>query len=60
MPDDSYSPLALAIALTAAFVGLLLHWWWLAILGVVCTGLAMLVWLWPERKLGETAEPADA
>jgi cytochrome c oxidase subunit I+III len=57
MPGDSYAPLVLALALTLVFSGMVAHVWWLAILGVVCTAASIIVWLWPERALGETAEP---
>ncbi len=59
MPSDSYAPLLLALSATAIFVGLLTHLWWLAGAAAICTGVATLVWLWPEAALGETAEPAD-
>jgi cytochrome c oxidase subunit 1/cytochrome c oxidase subunit I+III len=57
MPGDSYAPLVLALALSVLFVGLILH-------SAVCTGLgafaivmAILVWLWPQRRLGQVGEP---
>jgi cytochrome c oxidase subunit I len=59
MPGDSYAPLLLALSATAIFVGLLTHLWWLAGIAAIATGAAMLVWLWPEKALGETAESAD-
>jgi cytochrome c oxidase subunit 1/cytochrome c oxidase subunit I+III len=59
MPEDSFAPLILALSLTALFAGLGLHWWWLAIAGLVAAGCDMFGWLWPERSLGETAAPAD-
>jgi cytochrome c oxidase subunit 1/cytochrome c oxidase subunit I+III len=58
MPGDSYAPLVFAIALTFVFIGLLAEAWWLVALAVIATGAAMIGWLWPERALGETAEPA--
>jgi cytochrome c oxidase subunit 1/cytochrome c oxidase subunit I+III len=60
MPGDSYSPVLLAIALTAVFAGLVSHTWWFAGLGALAAGVATVAWLWPEAKLGETAQPADA
>jgi cytochrome c oxidase subunit I len=58
MPGDSYAPLILAVAVTAIFIGLLaLAWWLVAVAGVVAAG-TIVGWLWPERALGETAEPA--
>ncbi|HEY6579260.1 MAG TPA: cbb3-type cytochrome c oxidase subunit I, partial [Rhizomicrobium sp.] len=59
MPKDSFAPLILALALTAFFAGLGLHWWWLAVMGLLAAGADMFGWLWPERSLGETASPAD-
>ena len=56
MPSDSLAPLALAIAATFVFVGLVAHWWWLAALAAVATGATIIAWLWPEDALGETAE----
>jgi hypothetical protein len=46
----------LAMAATAVFAGLVAHWWWLAALAAVATGAAIIGWLWPEAKLGETAD----
>jgi cytochrome c oxidase subunit 1/cytochrome c oxidase subunit I+III len=59
MPKDSFAPFILALALTAIFTGLVLHLWWLAIVGAVVSGLDIIGWLWPEASLGETAEPAN-
>jgi cytochrome c oxidase subunit I len=58
MPGDSLAPLLLALALAGCFVGLLLHSWPGAGAALVATGLATLVWLWPENRLGQTAEIA--
>jgi cytochrome c oxidase subunit 1/cytochrome c oxidase subunit I+III len=58
MPHDSYAPVILALAATAFFAGLAFHAWWLAALGALVVGIDIIGWLWPERKLGETAEPA--
>jgi cytochrome c oxidase subunit I+III len=56
MPGDSLAPLMLALAATAVFAGLVAHWWWLAALAAIATGAAIIGWLWPEAKLGETAD----
>ena len=56
MPEDSFAPFMLTLAMSAFFVGLLLHQWYVAVGGAVLTGLAVLVWLWPERKLRQRAE----
>ena len=58
MPGDSYAPLVFAIAVTAVFVGLLLLDWWLVALALVAAAATTVGWLWPERALGETREPA--
>jgi cytochrome c oxidase subunit 1/cytochrome c oxidase subunit I+III len=58
MPRDSYAPVILSLTATTIFIGLAFHLWWLAALGVLGTGADIIGWLWPERYLGETAEPA--
>jgi len=58
MPKDSFVPIILALTLTTIFTGLVLHLWWLAIVGAVATGADIIAWLWPDPALGETAEPA--
>jgi cytochrome c oxidase subunit 1/cytochrome c oxidase subunit I+III len=58
MPRDSYAPVILSLTATTIFVGLAFHLWWLAGLGALATGADIVGWLWPERMLGETAEPA--
>jgi hypothetical protein len=58
MPKDSCAPLILALAATLFFVGLAFLLWWLAALSAMAVAIDILIWLWPERKLGETAEPA--
>jgi cytochrome c oxidase subunit 1/cytochrome c oxidase subunit I+III len=51
MPGDSYAPLLLALAMTAAFVALLLHSRWGFGIAAVVTVLTSIGWLWPERAL---------
>jgi len=58
MPKDSYTPVILALTLTTILTGLVLHLWWLAIVGALATGIDIIAWLWPDATLGETAEPA--
>jgi cytochrome c oxidase subunit I len=58
MPKDSFVPVILALTLTTIFTGLVLHLWWLAIVGAVATAADIIAWLWPDPALGETAEPA--
>jgi cytochrome c oxidase subunit 1/cytochrome c oxidase subunit I+III len=54
MPGDSLAPFILSLCLTAIFVGLLLNLWVLVGLALVASAAAVLGWLWPESKLGET------
>lgn len=56
MPGDSIAPLLVTLALAAIFTGMLLHGWWLVLAGLLGAGLGGVVWLWPERVLGQTAE----
>lgn len=60
MPEDTCAPLLLSVAMSAFFVGLLLHWWWLSIAGLAGTALALLVWLWPRKRLAQTAAQVPA
>ena len=60
MPGDSYAPFLLTVAMTLGFVGLLVHWWWLAVAGLLLTLVAVAVWLWPEQRLGQVAAPSVA
>jgi cytochrome c oxidase subunit I len=53
MPSDAYSPLLLALALAALFVGALLHSWWLLGAALVVITLASIAWLWPQRSLSQ-------
>jgi cytochrome c oxidase subunit 1/cytochrome c oxidase subunit I+III len=59
MPSDTLAPLALALSATFVFVGLAFHVWWLVAFATIGAGASILGWLWPEAKLGETAERAD-
>ncbi len=58
MPGDSYAPLWLALSLSVGFVGLILHAPWIAGLGALGLAASILGWMWPERDLDQTAEPA--
>jgi cytochrome c oxidase subunit 1/cytochrome c oxidase subunit I+III len=56
MPGDSLAPLILALALGALFVGLIVHSAALTGAAALGTAVAILVWLWPQRSLGQVAE----
>jgi hypothetical protein len=53
MPEDTMAPLALAVGVTVAFVGMLLKTWLVVVPGAAITALALLAWLWPRRELRE-------
>ena len=55
MPDDTPAPFIVTLAMSAGFAGLLLQAWWLAGVGAIATLAGLLVWLWPERELGQRA-----
>jgi hypothetical protein len=55
MPEDSYAPLLMTIALSAVFVGMLYHLWWFTLAAVLASVVAGVAWLWPRASLGQTA-----
>jgi cytochrome c oxidase subunit 1/cytochrome c oxidase subunit I+III len=55
MPEDSWSPLLMTLALSALFVGMLYHWWWLALAATVASVAVTIAWLWPLAALGQAA-----
>jgi cytochrome c oxidase subunit 1/cytochrome c oxidase subunit I+III len=57
MPGDSLAPLILALALGLLFVGLIVHSAAVTGAAALGTAVAILVWLWPQRILGQVAEP---
>jgi cytochrome c oxidase subunit 1/cytochrome c oxidase subunit I+III len=58
MPGDSYAPLTLALSLGILFVGLIMHMPWPTGAGVIGAALSIIVWLWPQRSLGQIARAA--
>jgi cytochrome c oxidase subunit 1/cytochrome c oxidase subunit I+III len=60
MPFDSPAPFILTLGTAAIFVGLLIpsQLFPLTIVGCLIVVAAILIWLWPERVLGQTVEPA--
>ena len=56
MPGDSFAPLILALALGVLFVGLIVHSAAVTGAAALATAVAILVWLWPQRSLGQVAE----
>ena len=58
LPEDSYAPLTLAIALSILFTGLLVKIWPVAALGGLAILASLLLWMWPRRQLLERREPA--
>ncbi len=55
MPGDTMVPLLLSLAMSVIAIGLVFVNWWVAGGGVALTALCIVIWLWPEAKLGETA-----
>jgi cytochrome c oxidase subunit 1/cytochrome c oxidase subunit I+III len=60
MPGDSFAPLWLALSLALTFVGLIVHSPWVSALGVLGAASSIFGWMWPQRALDQTAEPARA
>ena len=57
MPEDSWAPFLLAAALGVLFFALLLKAWAAIALGTLLVLAALVMWLWPQRRLLER-EPA--
>lgn len=51
MPEDTYTPLLLALFSALGFAGLLLDWNRFAFLMTVAAGLSLAVWMWPRHSL---------
>jgi cytochrome c oxidase subunit 1/cytochrome c oxidase subunit I+III len=58
MPCDTLVPLLLALAMTVVALGLAVTNPWMVGAGSVFVAVMILIWLWPEAALGETAAPA--
>jgi cytochrome c oxidase subunit I+III len=48
MPEDSYAPFALAVAVGVVAYGLLFSLLWLAVLGAIAAAAVIIAWLWPD------------
>ncbi|HEX4298370.1 MAG TPA: cytochrome c oxidase subunit I [Devosia sp.] len=59
MPDDSPWPFALTVAMSVLFTALLLHGWWVGMASALVLFACVLGWLWPSRRLAQTAEPPN-
>ena len=57
MPGDTLVPLWLALAMTVIAIALVFVNWWAVGIGLALTAFSILIWLWPEARLGETAMP---
>jgi hypothetical protein len=58
MAEDTVAPFFLALGLTILFAGMLLKTWLVGGVGGFATLAALLVWIWPRRKLHQR-EPAN-
>ena len=61
MPFDSPAPFILTVGTSLIFAGMLIpsRLWALTAVGCLIVIAAILIWLWPERELGQTVEPAQ-
>ena len=50
MPEDSISPLIVALALMLLFLAFLFQLMWIVLAGILFTLLASYYWLWPEPQ----------
>jgi cytochrome c oxidase subunit I len=59
MPFDSPAPFILTVGTSLIFAGMLIpsRLWILTAVGCLIAIAAVLIWLWPERDLGQRAEP---
>jgi heme/copper-type cytochrome/quinol oxidase subunit 1 len=61
MPFDSPAPFILTVGTSLIFAGMLIpsRLWILTAVGCLIAIAAVLIWLWPERDLGQTVEPVQ-
>jgi cytochrome c oxidase subunit 1/cytochrome c oxidase subunit I+III len=59
MPFDSYAPFTLAVGTAIIFIGMLYRSWPGIGVGVIVTGIALLLWLWPGPLREGSPEAAD-
>ncbi|MGE5378695.1 MAG: hypothetical protein ACM3XO_26875, partial [Bacteroidota bacterium] len=59
LPKETTIPFWAALSLFAFFTGVLVSFWWLALLGTLCTTALLMAWFWPEKlsPLDEGAKP---
>jgi cytochrome c oxidase subunit 1/cytochrome c oxidase subunit I+III len=59
MPFDSYAPFTLAVGTAIIFIGMLYRSWPGIGVGVIVTGIALLLWLWPGPLREGSPEAAN-
>ena len=59
MPEDTITPLLLAIALAVVFSGLVISRLEVALAGALCVFAVMAVWLWPEAESDSAKAESD-
>lgn len=59
MPEDTITPLLLALTISLAFVGILVTNLWIALAGVILSFAAEAAWLWPKHPPKVMVEPEN-
>lgn len=59
MPEDTITPLLLALTISLAFIGILLTNLWIALAGVILSFAAEAAWLWPKHPPEVMVEPEN-
>ncbi|MGH9736789.1 MAG: cytochrome c oxidase subunit I [Candidatus Acidiferrales bacterium] len=59
MPEDTVTPLLLALTISLALVGILLTNLWIALAGVILSFAAEIAWLWPKHPPKVMVEPQN-